>query len=123
MISSYNATASNPANAAARPISSLPAAPVDSETRPVDVPDAPPAPVAEGLKVVGTVALPDGWRMMLPLTVADALLPDAVAEAVAEADPDDLGTSVAGCSCQQLVFNCIAPLLCNHFAPFDAIST
>src|SRR5690242_36537 len=56
----YKATARSPANAAARPISSLPAAPVDSGMRPVDVLDAPPAPVAEGLKEVGTVALPDG---------------------------------------------------------------
>lgn len=103
----YNATAKRPKSAAATPISSFPAAPVDSATRPVEVPLAPAtAPVPVGLEgdpvTEGTVALPDGETTMLPDTVAEALLPDAVADADAAAE--DLGTSVArreqvsGCS-------------------------
>lgn len=48
------------------------------------------APVTEGI-----VELPEGLIIMMPEAVD--LLPDAVEEAVAEeAEPEDLGTSVAG---------------------------
>jgi hypothetical protein len=59
---------------------------------------AAPGPVGfEGEPVMeGTVALPDGVARILPDMEADALLP----EAVAEADPEDLGISVAVHQCK-----------------------
>jgi hypothetical protein len=103
LASAYNATAKRPKSAAATPNSSFPAAPVDSATRPVEVPLAPaadPEPVGfEGVPVIeGALELPDGTTMTLPDPVADALLPDAVAEA----DPEDLGISVARGKCKPL---------------------
>jgi hypothetical protein len=77
------------------PISSFPAAPVDSAGEPVLVPLAPAAPAPVGLMgdpvMEGLVELPEGMTIMLPEAVA---LPDAVGEA--EADPEEVGTSVAG---------------------------
>jgi hypothetical protein len=59
------------------------------------VPLAPAAPAPVGLMgdpvMEGLVELPEGMTIMLPEAVA---LPDAVGEA--EADPEEVGTSVAG---------------------------
>jgi hypothetical protein len=66
------------------PISSFPAAPVDSGIPPDPV-TLPPAAPSEGLLgdpvMDGEVEFPDGMTTMLPEAVADALLPDAVADA------------------------------------------
>lgn len=84
-----------PAIAAARPISSLPAAPVDSARPPEDVPVAPVAPVPEGLG-----AEPVAVAMVLLLEVSTLRPPvlDAEAEApvpLGLTDPVEVGTLVA----------------------------
>jgi hypothetical protein len=77
----YNATAKSPASAAAMPISSFPAAPVDSATPPDFVALPAVAPELGDPVIDGEVELPEGMTIMLPEAVADALLPDAVADA------------------------------------------
>jgi len=84
-----------PATAAARPISSLPAAPVDSASPPEDVPVAPAAPVPEGLGAepvaVARVPLLEVSTLRPPVleAEADAPVPLGLTE------PVEVGTLVA----------------------------
>jgi hypothetical protein len=91
----YKAKAMKPATAAARPISSLPAAPVDSARPPEDVPVAPAAPVPEGLGAEPVAVA------RVPLLEVSTLRPpvlDAEAEApvpLGLTEPVEVGTLVA----------------------------
>lgn len=87
----YKAIAIRPATAAARPTSSLPAAPVDSATPPVDVPVAAPVGLGAEPDAVARVALPEGETITEPVPDADAEAPVPLGLTL----PVEVGTSVA----------------------------